>query len=166
MNGGYEYRLSTQKRKDILLNSIYGVDIDPQAVEVTKLSLLLKVLEGESQDSINAQARFFHERALPDLGRNIKCGNSLIGDDFDDSELSEAERRKINKFNWQREFPHIFPSPSGKRASSLPLPSGEGRGEGQLSQPVNIDDQNSLRIRSAFPAPASPRQGARHLRGG
>ena len=29
------------------MNNIYGVDIDPQAVEVTKLSLLLKVLEGE-----------------------------------------------------------------------------------------------------------------------
>jgi hypothetical protein len=111
--GRYDFRLSTKKRKEILLNSIYGVDIDPQAVEVTKLSLLLKVLEGESQDSLNAQAKFFHERALPDLGRNIKCGNSLIGDDFDDSELSEAERRKINKFNWQREFPAIMKPPNG-----------------------------------------------------
>lgn len=104
----YDYRLTTQKRKEILLNSIYGVDIDAQAVEVTKLSLLLKVLEGESQDSLAAQLRMFHQRALPDLGKNIKCGNSLIGDDFDDSDLSEEERRKINKFNWQREFPHIF----------------------------------------------------------
>jgi len=106
--GPFDYRLSTQKRKDILLNSIYGVDIDPQAVEVTKLSLLLKVLEGESQDSLNAQMRFFHQRALPDLGRNIKCGNSLIGDDFDDSELSEKERRKINKFDWKSGFPQIM----------------------------------------------------------
>jgi len=103
-----DYRLTTARRKTILLNSIYGVDIDPQAVEVTKLSLLLKVLESESQESIAAQLRFLHERALPDLGRNIKCGNSLIGDDFDDSALSEEERRKVNKFNWEREFPAIF----------------------------------------------------------
>lgn len=104
----YDYRLSTQKRKDILVNSIFGVDIDPQAVEVTKLSLLLKVLEGESQESVAAQSRFLHQRALPDLGRNIKCGNSLISDDFDDSDLFDEERRRINKFNWQREFPQVF----------------------------------------------------------
>ena len=133
VNGAYEYRLSTQKRKEILLNSINGVDIDPQAVEVTKLSLLLKVLEGESRDSLSAQMRFFHQRALPDLGRNIKCGNSLIGDDFDDSELSEAERRKINKFNYHREFPQVFPTSRDREGAetvldtrTTPLPHGRG----------------------------------------
>ncbi len=58
------------------------MDIDSQAVEVTKLSLLLKVLEGESNQTLANQLRMFHERALPDLGDNIKCGNSLIGPDF------------------------------------------------------------------------------------
>ena len=60
------------------------MDIDPQAVEVTKLSLLLKVLEGEDEQTIGQQLALFPERALPDLGRNIKCGNSLIGPDFYD----------------------------------------------------------------------------------
>ncbi len=46
-----EWRLTTAERKRILLNNIYGVDIDLQAVEVTKLSLLLKVLEGESDQT-------------------------------------------------------------------------------------------------------------------
>jgi hypothetical protein len=77
-----EYRLTTPERKRILLNNIYGVDIDTQAVEVTKLSLLLKVLEGENEQSISQQLKLFHQRALPDLGNNIKCGNSLIGMDF------------------------------------------------------------------------------------
>ncbi|MCC6325569.1 MAG: hypothetical protein IT420_08025 [Candidatus Brocadia sp.] len=76
------WRLTTAERKRILLNNIYGVDIDPQAVEVTKLSLFLKVLEGESEQTIVRQLKLFHERALPDLGNNIKCGNSLIGTDF------------------------------------------------------------------------------------
>jgi hypothetical protein len=53
--GGGGWRLTTSKKKDILLNNIYGVDIDPQAVEVTKLSLLLKVLEGESHETIGSQ---------------------------------------------------------------------------------------------------------------
>mgnify|MGYP001792822537 CR=1 FL=1 len=70
-----DWRLTTSEKKRILLNNIHGVDIDAQAVEVTKLSLLLKVLEEESQESMNAQLKFFHERALPDLSRNIKCGN-------------------------------------------------------------------------------------------
>ncbi len=79
------YRLTIAEKKRILLNSIFGVDIDSQAVEVTKLSLLLKVLEGESSETIENQYRLFHERALPDLAANIKCGNSLIGPDFFDN---------------------------------------------------------------------------------
>ncbi len=77
-----ELRLTTVEKKRILTANIYGVDIDQQAVEVTKLSLLLKVLEDESDESINSQLKLFHERALPDLGANIKCGNSLIGPDY------------------------------------------------------------------------------------
>ena len=79
---GGEWRLTTAERKRILTTHIYGVDIDPQAVEVTKLSLLLKVLEGESEQTLGSQLRLFQERALPDLARNIKCGNSLIGPEF------------------------------------------------------------------------------------
>ncbi len=79
---GGQWYLTIQEKKRILLNNIYGVDIDPQAVEVTKLSLLLKVLEGENQDTLERQMKLFKERALPDLGSNIKCGNSLIGPDF------------------------------------------------------------------------------------
>ena len=75
VTGGY--RLTTEKKKEILVNNIHGVDIDAQAVEVTKLSLLLKVLEEES-----GQLSLGFERVLPDLGRNIQCGNSLIGEDY------------------------------------------------------------------------------------
>jgi len=90
------------------------VDIDPQAVEVTKLSLLLKVLEGESEQTLDSQYRFLRERALPDLGNNIKCGNSLIGPDFYDNQqmtfLDEEERYRINAFDWNKEFPEIMKS--------------------------------------------------------
>jgi hypothetical protein len=70
----------------------------------------------------------FHERALPDLGNNIKCGNSLIGTDYyntpqtplfrgekTDSPLvrgaggvSDEERYRINPFDWDKEFPEIM----------------------------------------------------------
>ncbi len=100
--------LTIAEKKKILLNNIFGVDIDSQAVEVTKLSLLLKVLEDESQESLLQ----FHERALPDLGDNIKCGNSLIGlDFFDNPDIDSSDdelRQKINAFDWKAEFPEIF----------------------------------------------------------
>ena len=107
-----DWRLSTTEKKRILLNNIYGVDIDTQAVEVTKLSLLLKVLEGETDETLKSQLKLFHERALPDLGNNIKCGNSLIGSDFYEgrqlSILTEDEIYRINAFDWEKEFPDIF----------------------------------------------------------
>ncbi|MCH7990443.1 MAG: N-6 DNA methylase, partial [Planctomycetes bacterium] len=106
-----DWRLTTSERKKILLNNIYGVDIDPQAVEVTKLSLLLKVLEGETSETLQ-RALFAKKRALPDLGNNIKCGNSLIGPDFyDNQQLSlfdEEEALRINAFDWQAEFAEIM----------------------------------------------------------
>jgi len=79
-SSGGSWKLTVDERKRILLNNIYGVDIDQQAVEVTKLSLLLKVLEDEQ--SVISQLSLFEKRVLPDLESNIKCGNSLIGDDF------------------------------------------------------------------------------------
>ncbi|HQP83198.1 MAG TPA: TaqI-like C-terminal specificity domain-containing protein [Methanoregulaceae archaeon] len=107
-----DWKLTIAERKRILLNNIYGVDIDTQAVEVTKLSLLLKVLEEESQENVSKQLKLFDERALPSLHQNIKCGNSLIGTDIytdmlvplDDPELV----KRINVFDWDREFPEIM----------------------------------------------------------
>ena len=102
----------TTERKRILLQNIFGVDIDAHAVETSKLSLLLKVLEGESEQTLATQLRFYHERALPDLGRNIKCGNSLVGPDFYEQQemsfLDEEERYRINVFDWKAEFPDIM----------------------------------------------------------
>jgi hypothetical protein len=101
--------LTTKLKKEILLNNIYGVDIDTQAVEVTKLSLLLKCMEGETQSSINAEMRF-GERALPTLDSNIKSGNSLIDLDFYDGEFDfePGAEKKIKPFSWQKAFPQVF----------------------------------------------------------
>ncbi len=109
-----EWRLTIDERKRILINNIYGVDIDPQAVEVTKLSLLLKVLEGESDQTLNPQMALFRERVdrvLPDLANNIRCGNSLIGPDFYDGQLGlldDEEAYRVNVFDWKSSFPAIF----------------------------------------------------------
>jgi type I restriction-modification system DNA methylase subunit len=100
-----QWRLILGERKRILLNNIYGVDIDHQAVEVTKLSLCLKVLENANRAALEQQLKIFHkDRALPDLGGNIKCGNSLIGPDFYNGNqmnlFDDEERYRINVFDW------------------------------------------------------------------
>jgi hypothetical protein len=109
------YRLTIAERKRILLNNIFGVDVDPQAVEVTKLSLLLKCLEGETAESVQSLLKFMRQRALPDLDDNIKRGNSLIAHDFYDPqqfpqnrELPEQEKNRVHAFDWPREFPKIM----------------------------------------------------------
>ena len=102
-------RLTIQEKKRILLNNIYGVDIDSQAVEVTKLSLLLKVLEDENKDVLEAQQKLIQERALPYLGDNIRCGNSLICTDIlEQQDLTMNELQSINPFDWEDEFSEIF----------------------------------------------------------
>ncbi|MDR0911440.1 MAG: N-6 DNA methylase, partial [Methanobrevibacter sp.] len=103
-----EWHLTIDKKKEILLNNIYGVDLDKQAVEVTKLSLLLKVLEDETGDK-SYQTQFKYERLLPFLGDNIRCGNSLIGTDILDAEDLDSEQiKKINPFDWEEEFKEVF----------------------------------------------------------
>lgn len=107
---GDTWKLTLTERKRILLNNIYGVDIDPQAVEVTKLSLLLMVLEGESRENIQTLLRFSSERALPDLDNNIKCGNSLVSTDVyaEQADLDLEDRVRLNAFDWYTEFPEIM----------------------------------------------------------
>ena len=106
-----DWRLKASERKRILLDHIYGVDIDPQAVEVSKLSLLLKVLEGATPASIQSQV-FAKQRALPDLADNIKCGNSLIGPEYYTDKPIDLfafdDQMRINAFDWKAEFSKII----------------------------------------------------------
>jgi len=79
----------------ILLDNIYGVDLDEQAVEIARLNLLINALDSRMR--------------LPDLSKNIKNGNSLIGGT--DAELEKAfgkNYRDKKPFNWQEKFPQVF----------------------------------------------------------
>ncbi len=110
--GEVRWRLTIEERKRILLAHLHGVDIDHYAIEVTKLSLLIKVLEGETEETIRHLPRL-KERVLPDLGRNVKCGNSLIGQDIYESvpqigTIDAMELYRINAFDWIIEFAEIM----------------------------------------------------------
>ncbi|UOG73211.1 N-6 DNA methylase [Hymenobacter tibetensis] len=98
--------LTTAVKKTILLNNLYGVDLDEQAVEVTKLSLLLKCLEGETSASM--QQSLGLERVLPTIDQNIRVGNSLVDVDFYDQELNFGTERAVKPFSWRDEFAEVF----------------------------------------------------------
>lgn len=77
--------LFSDRTKEILQNNIFGVDLNRESVEITKLSLWLKTAD--------------KNKTLASLENNIKCGNSLI----DDPEIAGNLA-----FNWEKEFPKIF----------------------------------------------------------
>ena len=105
---GASYKLTIEKKQSILLNNIYGLDIDEQAVEVAKLSLYLKLLEDEGAEANSRQELFKHSdlKLLPSLMGNIKCGNALVENDYylgkEASLFEDLEAmREINTFDWQ-----------------------------------------------------------------
>ncbi|MGA2296800.1 MAG: DNA methyltransferase, partial [FCB group bacterium] len=72
--------------KHILSDNLFGVDLNNESVEITKVSLWIKTANKHSE--------------LTALDQNIKCGNSLI----DDKEIAGDKA-----FNWFKEFPTVFP---------------------------------------------------------
>ncbi len=96
-----EVKLTTKKKGEILVNNIFGVDIDREATEVAILSLYLKLLEeGIDDDGF----LFLKGKVLPDMTNNIKCGNSLINreDLFSNNMFGTTN---IKAFDWKNEFP-------------------------------------------------------------
>jgi hypothetical protein len=86
-------RLTLVDRERILLTHVFGVDADPHAVELARLSLLLQVRSGLSGPE--------RQQALPGLEAQIKCGDSLVGTDWPPGVSSRP-------FDWQVEFPQVF----------------------------------------------------------
>lgn len=90
--------------RSILSHNIYGVDINQESVEITKLALWLHTAAPG--------------KPLCALDDNIRCGNSLVGPDFSDfyrqrhqtlfDQIDENERERINAFDWHAAFPGVF----------------------------------------------------------
>jgi type I restriction-modification system DNA methylase subunit len=108
------WRLSLAQRRNILQNNIYGVDLDRQAVEVAQLSLFLKLLEDERATSARQYQLDFARNAnmkklLPDLSKNVVCGNSLIGWDVAGSvELNADDELCLNPLDFRDAFPTVM----------------------------------------------------------
>lgn len=104
------YKLTYKEKKEILTNCLYGVDIDYQAVEVAKFSLLLKVLENETEETVINE-----KPVLPSLDSNIVNGNSLIDlemiEDATTDELINIRPFSFNDINGGNKFDLIIGNP-------------------------------------------------------
>jgi adenine-specific DNA-methyltransferase len=97
-------RVSIERKSEILRNCLYGVDVDPQAVEITMMSLYIGVLEGERTLPSN-------KSLLPRMKDNIRVGDSLSA-----PEGAGARQRKLDfdepdpspYVDWRAYFPEIF----------------------------------------------------------
>jgi type I restriction-modification system DNA methylase subunit len=103
-------RLTAKLKRQILLNNLFGVDIDAQAVEVTRFSLSLKALEDTRRDELYQEVNLFKQTVLPDLRHNIKHGNSLIGPDYFAGQMfaDKEELLRVRPFDWAHEFPAVM----------------------------------------------------------
>jgi hypothetical protein len=99
--------LTSKAKRRILRETLHGVDLDPQAVEVTQLSLYLKILENVNRATLSRERDLFgsDEALLPPLENNIKCGNSLIASDFS---LVPDDLVQVHAFDWPVQFPAVM----------------------------------------------------------
>lgn len=88
-------KLTFDIKRKILVNCVFGVDIDSQAVEVCKFSLLIKLLESENNLTLNNYLPI-----LPSLDHNIYCGNSLVERRDLPQSCDIDMLLAINPFNW------------------------------------------------------------------
>ncbi len=103
------FTLSIAQRREILRNNIYGVDVDAQATEVAQLSLALKLLEDATTATTRAFQPKLGEKLLPDMSKNIVCGNSLVDWDILDGQLFERrDERKLNPMSYEDKFPEVM----------------------------------------------------------
>ncbi|WP_422004020.1 Eco57I restriction-modification methylase domain-containing protein [Roseivirga pacifica] len=95
------FKLPYELKKQVLVNCIYGVDKDYNAIQACRFGLLLKLLEGEDSKTISAIP------ILPDLSSNIEFGNSLI-----ENGMIGDNQESINPYSFgQRKFDLVVGNP-------------------------------------------------------
>jgi hypothetical protein len=143
-----DYVLTLAEKRRILLNNIYGIDIDPQAVEVTQLSLYLRLLEDESFPSTQLLFDIEHHALLPDLRDNIIRGNSLIETDIADLfGLTPEEEEEIRPLDIRYAFKNIKWDKGGGMFDAV-----VGNPPYRMLQPHNTDESILEYLRSKFGA--------------
>lgn len=106
-DAGDQWRLTFPEKRRILLAHVRGVDVDPNAADVARFSLLLKLIEDETRESLSDYVKSHGEPALPSLDGTVLSGNSLVSYDEWETAMGRMPKDlvpKINPFNWRTEF--------------------------------------------------------------
>lgn len=108
---GEKKYLNLEGRKLIVNQCLHGVDINQECVEVAKLSLSLKIIDGYEPSDFN-NAGLYGSQILHGVGVNIKCGNSLVESDILECVSSIAENLEelatTNIFDYRTAFSEVF----------------------------------------------------------
>ena len=95
-----DYRLAFSVKRELLESCIHGIDIDYNAVEIARFSLLVKLLEDENQSTLPVNTKI-----LPNLDDNIVWGNSVL----DNYAVAEDEIALLHPLDWDAlNFPEHF----------------------------------------------------------
>ena len=106
--------VNIEGKRQIIKHCIYGIDIDPEAFEVAKMSLSLKVIDNLSFVENYQVLGVFGSKILNTIGENIKCGNTIVSLDIIDKyphiEKDEEQLFRTNPFDWNSSdgFEEVF----------------------------------------------------------
>lgn len=100
---GEKYLTLDAKRK-LMHSCLYGVDIDMTAIEVTKMSLALKIID-DIVPELYSVSGMFGEKILRDIHDNIVCGNTLVDGNIN---LSADEIIEIKPLSIKKRFNNVF----------------------------------------------------------
>ena len=112
---GDEVILTVKGKRELIDRCIYGIDIDPEAVEVARMSLSLKVIDGIEFIEDYQELGLFGQKILNSVGDNICCGNTLIKNDILEiyPQILEDEKQllKTNAYDFDEKFDFIVGNP-------------------------------------------------------
>ncbi|MFB9864086.1 Eco57I restriction-modification methylase domain-containing protein [Rufibacter immobilis] len=101
---GAQTTLTLEGKRQLISNCIHGIDIDPEAVEVARMSLSLKVIDSFEFHENYTDIGIYGKQILNNVGSNIKCGNALVQNDiiykYPDISSDEEQLIKTNPFDW------------------------------------------------------------------
>lgn len=111
--------LTIAGKRHLISKCIFGVDIDPEAVEVARMSLSLKVVDSSEFYENYQEIGIFGNQILNNVGNNIKCGNTLVSTDITtkypqiNSDQGQLFRTNAFDYNSLNGFSEIFSSKGG-----------------------------------------------------
>lgn len=111
---GNSTTLTIEGKKRIVSHCIHAVDIDPEAVEVARMSLSLKIIDSIDFLENYKEIGIYGNQILNNVGNNVKCGNTLVSNDitklYPNINKNKEQLYKTNAFDWNSEtgFAEIF----------------------------------------------------------